>query len=369
MKQIKKVIILLSFVLCMSGCSPTVEPDITNISTEQTMMESAKDVIIETKYIAEKYRDIYQMAYEDKILGSLEVTKKIIAQLGACGYTAVDMDNEVDMVHAESVENFCDKVEKGQDADLMILMVLNSGGFCRFDFHTSNGSVNIKSYSLSWIGTDQQVDVIDDFKSYTWKYTDYGYLIFEDYHPPGYDGPSGHTAIRVKSLDEACREYNRKYIKPIGYGYNNMFATEWSEENFGTLNFYDLYELIYHEKYGYPKRVESNMIGDTYEIPKKEFEDVITSYIRIDSETLQSKTVYYKERATYHYRQRGLYDCYFPTYPEPEVIDYHRNEDGTITLTVNAVWDWENNDTAFRHEVVVRPMEGGGVQYVSNHIL
>ena len=60
-----------------------------------------------------------------------------------------------------------------------------------------------------------------------------------------YDGPPGYTAVRVKSLEEECRELNRRYILPIGYGANNMFLTDWKEENFGELDFYDLFQLLY----------------------------------------------------------------------------------------------------------------------------
>lgn len=49
-----------------------------------------------------------------------------------------------------------------------------------------------------------------------------------------------YMAYRVLSLDETCRELNRKYILPIGYERNNMFLTDWSEEEFAELDFYDI---------------------------------------------------------------------------------------------------------------------------------
>ena len=51
----------------------------------------------------------------------------------------------------------------------------------------------------------------------------------------------------VLSLDETCRELNRKYILPIGYERNNMFLTDWSEEEFAELDFYDMFDLFYQE--------------------------------------------------------------------------------------------------------------------------
>lgn len=43
--------------------------------------------------------------------------------------------------------------------------------------------------------------------------------------------------------------------------------------------------------------------------------------------------------------------------------------DGTITLTANVVFPYSGNSKVYAHEVVVRPLEDGGVQYVSNRII
>ena len=43
--------------------------------------------------------------------------------------------------------------------------------------------------------------------------------------------------------------------------------------------------------------------------------------------------------------------------------------DGTIELIVNAVFPYEKTARAYSHKVVVRPMQDGGFQYVSNEKL
>ena len=50
-------------------------------------------------------------------------------------------------------------------------------------------------------------------------------------------------------------------------------------------------------------------------------------------------------------------------------MDYTENEDGTITLTVNAVYPKENTSKSFSHKTVVRPLGEGGFQYVSNEMI
>ena len=55
--------------------------------------------------------------------------------------------------------------------------------------------------------------------------------------------------------------------------------------------------------------------------------------------------------------------------PYSEVVGFTKNSDGTLTLTANVVFPYAGDSKVFAHEVVVRPLENGGVQYVSNRII
>ena len=185
-------------------------------------------------------------------------------------------------------------------------------------------------------------------------------------------GVEENTALRVQPLDETCRELTRKYLAPISFEQNNMFIVDWSEDDFGDLNFYDMYDILYPKVSGQyvPYVADDNLgIGAVYRIPKEEFESIIMTYFNIDSETLQSKTVYYSEDLTYEYKPRGFEEVEYPEYPYSEVIGFTENSDGTITLTANVVFPHSGNSKIYAHEVVVRPLEDGGVQYVSNRII
>ena len=92
---------------------------------------------------------------------------------------------------------------------------------------------------------------------------------------------SEYAAFRVLPLDETCRELNRKYILPVGYKRNNLFLVDWNENDFGALDFYDLYDLFYPRVNGrrVPYVMDDNLgVGAVYRIPKDEFENVIQSY-------------------------------------------------------------------------------------------
>ena len=53
---------------------------------------------------------------------------------------------------------------------------------------------------------------------------------------------------------------------------------------------------------------------------------------------------------------------------DPEVVSVTENDDGTITLLVEAVWPKYRDDKAYIHEVTVRPA-GDNFKYVSNRIV
>lgn len=147
-----------------------------------------------------------------------------------------------------------------------------------------------------------------------------------------------------------------------------MLIINWKEEDYSNLNFYDLYELKYPSIYG--KEIPYAMKeGAEYQIPKEEFESVLQTLFPITSEQIQKNAVYNPDTQSYRYRPRGLHDCEFPYEPYPEVISYEELGDGKLKLVVEAVWKIEMLDQAFRSELVVEPLEGGKIHYVSNTIL
>ncbi|MDV9527825.1 DUF6070 family protein, partial [Clostridioides difficile] len=206
------------------------------------------------------------------------------------------------------------------------------------------------------------------YRTKTWVCDEGGYLFFERNNLTG--AGSGRVAVRLQPLDDSCRELNRKYLLPIGYHQNNMFTIDWNEDDYGNLNLYDLYEKLYTMKTGEKAPYEFAFTGRTYEVPEEEFEAAFLDFFQMDSQTIRQRTTYHEETHTYQYRPRGLYDKgTTPDVPFPEVVSYKENGDGTLKLTVNAVWPKKSLERAFRHEVVVRPLNGGGYQYVSNHVV
>lgn len=149
-----------------------------------------------------------------------------------------------------------------------------------------------------------------------------------------------------------------------------MFLQDWTEGNWEALDFDDLFAKLYSYAYGVPIPYQQSVDGASYLVPEEEYETVIQSYFSIEKEMLHRQQEYREEEQAYVYKTRGFYDCASsPNAPYPEVVACEENEDGTLRLTVNAVWPKENMEKAFCHEVVVRPMENGGFRYVSNRVI
>ena len=370
----------ISFVLILSisGCSDappeenTVSETVIDVQAIQEKSEEDADEIINICI------ELYEKAAEENKLADLETIRGIVNRLGENGYPAVDSRNQVNMTEAEQVLEFCEQVDVQEEAEITILEVSYLGGFVKYDLHTKNGNVDVVRSYYKYENGNMKREVTGNYQAEYWNYTEEGYLMFsgvwysEELFVLTLSVAEEHTALRVMLLDETYRELSRKYLRPIGFEQNNMFIVDWSEEDFGDLNFYDMYDIFYPKVNGQyvPYVSDDNLsVSAVYQIPKEEFESVIMKYFNIDSETLQSKTVYCSENSTYEYKPRGFEEVEYPEYPYSEVVGFTENSDGTITLTANVVFPYAGDSKVYAHEVVVRPLEDGGVQYVSNRVI
>jgi len=399
-KEEKKKILTLfvmagTAILVMTGCSNELQEVLENTETVVDNEEYLpnEDDFDDAISIAAVYRDIYDEAVETpsghpsmpsgnkeetNTLSSLETLRRIVARLGENGYVAVDSENQVDMAGAEQVIEFCKAVDEKKSA-LLTIIVIKDFGFRKFDLKTEDGNVNIVRgyYQYDQDGCFQNRSTVS-YPADIWQYTEEGYLLFEGsyFSDENYvltlsDTPE-HTALRVLPLDEKCRELNRKYILPVGYEQNNIFLTDWNEEDIGDLDFYDIFDNFYPILYGQSVPYvadESLAVGVVYQIPEEIFENVIMTHFKVNKEELRRETTYNPEKAAYEYRPRGFYEVEYPDIPYPEVVSYTENQDGTITLIVNAVYPNGNTSMAYSHKTVIRPLDGNCFQYVSNQMI
>ena len=365
-------------IVSVSGCSDTPQEETAVVETISEVQLSGQKDEEETEKMIECCLELYEKAAEENKIADLETIRSIVNCLGENGYPAVDSRNQINMTEPEKVVEFCEKVDAQEEAEITILEISYLGGFVKYDLHTKDGNVDVVRSYYKYENGNMKREVTGSYQTEYWNYTEDGYLMFsgvwfsEELYVLTLSGAEEHTALRVQPLDETYRELSRKYLLPIGFEQNNMFIVDWSEDDFGDLNFYDMYDILYPKVNGQyvPYIADDNLaVSAVYRIPKEEFESVIMKYFNIDSETLQSKTVYYSEDSTYEYKPRGFEEVEYPEYPYSEVVDFTENSDGTITLTANVVFPYAGDSKVYAHEVVVRPLEDGGVQYVSNRII
>ena len=134
------------------------------------------------------------------------------------------------------------------------------------------------------------------------------------------------------------------------------------------LDYNGMYEYLYAMKYQEAFHSEDYPNG----IPKEEFESLIMEYLPITVEQIREYAAFDKENQTYLWERLGCFN-YEPTFfgtSLPEVTDIKENDDGTVTLTVEAVCDTVIcNDAVITHELTVRFADDGSFQYLGNEIL
>lgn len=372
--------------LCISlpfgaqGCGKPSWETWQDVDTEaETVIVLEEDSEPETR-IEDVCLELYRDADRSGRLGEKDTVARIVTQFGENGYPAVDQKNRVDMVRAAEVKRFCRQAMDQQETQIKIVEVDWDGGFVEYELQAVEGNLDVTRSYYHYENEMMRKKTEEHFTAESWSYTEDGYLMFsgtgalDEMYVMTLSDVKEYAALRVEPLNETCREWNEKALLPVGYECNNLFLTNWDETDFGEVDFYDLFDIFYPQVYHREipwKSAKTAGESAGYEIPAKEFEPVIQDFINIKTDVLRQKTVYREEDDAYKYSPRGFYESEYPEHPYPEVTAYQENDNGTVTLTVHAVFPYLGESSALVHEVTVRPVENAAatVQYVSNKVI
>ncbi|BFK07988.1 hypothetical protein F120042H4_09180 [Faecalimonas umbilicata] len=311
---------------------------------------------------AETVAKDYQKIYKEKPEISL---KEMVEKMGKRGYIIIDENNQTNLQNPKKLRKFCEEIASGREGTVRFYRALERNGIRQTDLTFDGTNLIITNVVLSREKEDQFISYMERYAAKEWKVTEKGYLIYKKYRPAGYDGEDAVDAVRMEPIPDALRELCKRYVPQSGYYNGGLFFEEWNEKNYDRLDFRSLFEEFYRIQNGnYPA-------DDVYPegIPAQEFESVVQSYLSVPVEILRGRQEYQKEKNCYK-REEMLYRRYNITnVPVPEVTAYKENPDGTLTITVEAVWKERMTDCAFVHEVTVRQRGERSFQYIGNRII
>lgn len=188
------------------------------------------------------------------------------------------------------------------------------------------------------------------------KLTEKGYFIYTYSNIIAHGGLKEY--FRVSPLTDECRKLTRKYVYGLSYVNYNMLVIDWNESNASDILVPCMFDDIYRLYTG------ENLKTDGGWIDADKYESVMLSMFPVTVTELRDNCDYNSEKNSYRYQV--ILGKQYP--PFGEVVDYIYNDDGTVSLIVDAVWADKGSDIAFRNTLTVKPEEDGTFKYMSNHI-
>lgn len=225
---------------------------------------------------------------------------------------------------------------------------------------------------MTFVYDDSRIQMIFNtakFENHDWKFiatgirdlkdmklTEKGYFIYTYSNIIAHGGLKEY--FRVSPLTDECRKLTRKYVYGLSYVNYNMLVIDWDESNASDILVPCMFDDIYRLYTG------ENLKPDGGWIDADKYESVMLSMFPVTVTELRDKCDYNPEKDSYRYHV--ILGKQYP--PFGEVVDYTYNDDGTVSLIVDAVWADKESDIAFRNTLTVKPEDDGTFKYMSNHI-
>ncbi len=359
-------------------------------SIEQTVvmdcdMEKGYDLPVSARDKDEAERDSCQLMtqltdiYKDADKGNSsnvvldhDTMKQMSMKIKGQGYPVISSDVYSNMGNYKKVENFLTNARSGKRGSTIIYKIHLDGGIGREKYVYDGKDMFLLASNTAW-GDDRKPDMTSI--SYTrlkkWRYSDKGWFCYElcvPEYPEVTEVVDGSCLIRIKPMNRKKRRLSKQCVQSLGYQGNNLLCSNWDEDHLEKLDYNGLYEYLYEMKY--KKKYNNKKYPNG--IPKDKFESLIMEYLPITEEKIQKYAVFDEKDQTYVWERLGCFN-YSPTYFDtsiPEVTRIRENEDGTITLRVDAVCQMILcDDAVITHELTVRFSEDGSFRYLGNKIL
>lgn len=314
-------------------------------------MENVKvDIIgiLQSDAIRKLYEDEDISDNSDLIYGAVDI-------LGSSGL--ICFSDDTNMYNYQLFQSFYRKYTDGGGRDYICVYRVNR-----------DASVT----EMTFVYDDSRIQMIFNtakFENHDWKFiatgirdlkdmklTQKGYFIYTYSNIIAHGGLKEY--FRVSPLTDECRELTRKYVYGLSYVNYNMLVIDWDESNASDILVPCMFDDIYRLYTG------ENLKPDGGWIDADKYESVMLSMFPVTVTELRDNCDYNSEKNSYRYQV--ILGKQYP--PFGEVVDYIYNDDGTVSLIVDAVWADKGSDIAFRNTLTVKPEEDGTFKYMSNHI-
>ena len=359
-------ILLLCVVLSSAGCR---EGRTTKPAKEDKMQSGESDCLVLMDSIQGIYDKIQEEVSRDSRI-SKETEGSILKFLESTGSPVTRERILSNMSNYEKMDAFLKGALKGDKEDIILYELYPDGRIGRRQFSFDGKEMRELYVAGSWnpdgrpFIAETSYNVIKD-----WGYTEKGWFWCE-YRVP--EPPEvteivdGSVMFRVKPLKEEYREIAEKYVIPIAYQGNNLLRTNWSASDMNDIDYNGLYDYLYFIKYGQKYEAEKEE-----GIPKEEFEGLMMEYLPVTAEQLRLAAAFDEDSQRYLYAPLGCGNHTLHAFGTsvPEVTDIVQHEDGSMTLTVDAVCEAMEKDAVIRHKLTLEHTKDGGIRYLKNQIL
>ena len=323
-------------------------------------------VLISDIYILADKGDAVNPVLDDKTIYKMQ------DRIKEKGYPVTTMKAYAAMENYKRVEAFLKNCQDEKAGSVVLYELHSDGGIGRDKFIFDGKDMYLISACATWNSNDTYgMSYISYARIKEWKYTEkgwFGYELCVPEPPEVTEIVDGSCLVRIKPMTKEQREMSEKCVQGLGYQGNNLLCSNWDADHMEKLDYNGMYEYLFAMKYHKAFDAEDYPNG----IPKEEFESLIMEYLPVTAEQIREYAEFDEKNQTYYWARLGCLN-YAPTFfgtSLPEVVNIKENEDGTITLTVEAVCDMVIcDDAVITHELTVRFAEDGSFQYLGNEIL
>ena len=333
--------------------------------------EAGDDCKEKMELIAELYKNA-DKGYASNVVIADETIDQMVEKLKNTGCPVTRTAVYSNMENYKELEDFLNASMKGDKGSAVVYEIHFDGGIGRYKYSYDGKDMYVLSAKAAWSNDDKpMITYISYTRIKEWRFTEKGWFCYElcvPEYPEVMEIVDGSCIVRVTPITEENREMSEKCVRELAYQGNNLLCSDWDIDHMESLDYNGMYEYLYAMKY--QEKFPSENYPDG--IPKEEFESLIMAYLPVTAEEIQNYAVFDEEKQTYVWARLGCFN-YAPAYfgtSFPEVTDIRENDDGTLTLTVDAVCSMVLcDDAVITHELTVKFAEDGSFQYLGNKIL